>query len=239
MRLSAVNLLCLPCAGASATMYVRWRRQMPSWINVVPVELPGRGGRMGEPFMEDFGTLVDQLCKEQAPVLQGSFALFGHSMGALLAYGLTQHLRRAGLALPRVLFVSGSAAPAKRDPRRFPEDGNDTQLLMDLRKQGGTPDAVFENEEFLRMTMDTLNADYRVCRSFVHQPAAPLPMPIHAFAGRADDISAEQMVAWRAEAGGAFSLRWFEGGHFFLRQQESKLLQAMTEDLEQCLPALA
>lgn len=54
MRPPLVSLLCLPCAGASATMYLRWRRLLPKWIQVVPVELPGRGGRLAEALVEDF-----------------------------------------------------------------------------------------------------------------------------------------------------------------------------------------
>ena len=212
-------------------MYLRWRRLLPEWIQVVPVELPGRGGRLAESYVEDFDQLVAQVCEEHAQVMQGRYALFGHSMGALLAYGMAQYQGKHLRVLPRALFASGSSAPSRRDPDRFANKGNDASLIADLRKQGGTPEEVFESAELMRITLDTLGADYRVCESFQYAESPPLTMPVHAFAGRQDDITAERMEAWRREASGAFSLEWFEGGHFFIRQHEGAVLSAIVREL--------
>ena len=231
MRSPWINLLCLPCAGASATMYMRWRRLLPAWIRVVPVELPGRGLRFAEPLVQSFDALVEQLCDEHVRDRSGHFALFGHSMGALLAYGMTQRLRALQQRLPCALFVSGSPAPSKRDASRYVNQGSDTELIVDLRRQGGTPDEVFENAELLRMTLNTLRADYRVCNSFVHRPVGPLPMPVHVFAGRNDDIAPPRLAAWQSETSMAYSLDWFEGGHFFIRQEEGLVLQVVVREL--------
>ena len=228
---TSVSLLCLPCAGASATMYLRWRRLLPRRVRVVPVELPGRGSRLGESPVRDFDSLVAQLCAEQSEAMRGPFALFGHSMGALLAYGMACRLRSVGCALPVALLASASPAPARRDPDRFAGKTSDAALIADLRKQGGTPEEVFASAELMRITLDVLGADYRVCESFRYRGEAPLPMPVHVFAGREDDIDAERMHAWSAEAGGAFSLDWFDGGHFFIREQETAFLAALSQRL--------
>jgi surfactin synthase thioesterase subunit len=231
MARAAIRLLCLPCAGASATMYLRWCRQLPEWIELLPLELPGRGSRLGEPFVEDFGALVVQLCHEHESAMQGAYALFGHSMGALLAYGIAQQLQAEGRPLPLALFVSGSPAPSRRDAGRFTRKDDHAGLVADLRSQGGTPEAVFDSPELLRMTLDTLGADYRVCESFVRRPLPPLAMPVHAFGGRHDDIAAERIAAWRHETQGSCSVSWFDGGHFFIRQQEAMVLRAITREL--------
>jgi len=230
-----VSLLCLPCAGASATMYLRWRPLLPRWIEIVPVELPGRGMRMGECFVESFDAQVARICAEQADAMQGSFMLFGHSMGALLAYGVAQRLRALGRPLPRALLASGSSAPSQRDPGRLPGAHDDAALTAELRKQGGTPEEVFASAELMRITLDTLGADYRVCRSFAYAADAPLPMPLHVFAGRRDDIDALRMEAWSAHAGDAFTLDWFDGGHFFIRQREAAFLDALTRRVGQAM----
>jgi len=235
MHASPIRLLCLPCAGASATMYLRWRRLLPSWVQVVPVELPGRGSRLGEPFIESFAALVALLCDEQATAIDasgGSFMLFGHSMGGLLAWGLAQRLRERGLPGPAALFVSGCPAPTQRDPQRFAAKDTDAQLIADLRRQGGTPDAVFASPEMLRITLDALRADYRVCASVPDAPHQPLAMPIHAFGGRHDDIDAARLAAWRREARTLFSLTWLDGGHFFIRQSEPHLLAALVHEMQ-------
>ncbi|MBS77369.1 alpha/beta fold hydrolase [Variovorax sp.] len=242
-----LSLLCLPCAGASATMYLRWRRLLPRWIEVVPLELPGRGSRLGEDFVEDFDAMVSLLCGEHEVALRGNFALFGHSMGALLAWGIAQRLCATGRPLPRALLVSGSAAPSQRDPDRFVDMDDDEALIADMRKQGGTPEELFASPELLRMTLDTLAADYRVCEGFAHRGAAPLSVPLHVFAGREDDIQPWRVEAWSAETLDAgFSLDWFEGGHFFIRQHEAQVLAALVRRLPQSvageadvLPAIA
>lgn len=231
MRPSCIDLLVLPCAGASAAMYLRWRRLLPEWVRVVPVELPGRGRRLGEPFAEDFDSLVAQLCEEQAASLRGSYALFGHSMGALLAWGIAQRQRALARPLPWSLFVSASPAPSQRDPERFAGMHHDAALIADMRKQGGTPEEVFASPELMRLALDTLGADYRLCDSFRRTAPPSLPMPVHVFAGRGDDIAAARIEAWRREAGGTFSLDWFEGGHFFIRPHEQQVLSAIVREL--------
>ncbi|RST55764.1 thioesterase II family protein [Variovorax sp. MHTC-1] len=230
-----VSLLCLPCAGASATMYLRWRRVLPRWIELVPIELPGRGSRIGERFAEDFDELVAFLCEERSHALRGRYALFGHSMGALLAWGMATRLHALGQPLPRALFVSGSPAPSKRDPDRFANKDDDAALIADLRKQGGTPEEVFASAELMRITLDVLGADYRVCESFRHRGGSAMPFPVHAFGGRQDDIAPERIEAWAAEADAGFTLDWFDGGHFFIRQQESRVLLALQRRLAQTL----
>jgi surfactin synthase thioesterase subunit len=232
-----VSLLCLPCAGASATMYLRWRRLLPQWLRIVPVELPGRGSRLGEDFVEDFDALVARICAEEAQALHGPYAIFGHSMGALLAYGVARRLMDEGRELPLALVASGSPAPSRRDPSRYAGKGDDAALTADLRRQGGTPAEVFASAELMRITLDVLGADYRVCDSFGYRAGALLPMPLHVLAGRQDDIEVERMQDWAREAGGGFSLDWFDGGHFFIRQQEAAVLAALAQRLGRVLPS--
>lgn len=216
-------------------MYMRWRKLLPPWLRLVPVELPGRGARMGEAFAPDFDTLVDQLCQElvSGRLARGHvrYALFGHSMGSLLVYGMTQRLRLLGQPLPAHLFVSGSPAPSRRNPQRFAAMDNDAALIAELRAQGGTPEEVFASPELLRLTLDTLGADFRVCASYVHRPQRALPVPVHACGGRDDDIGVDDLLAWEQETGAGFSLEWFTGGHFYIRQHERSLLQSIVTHL--------
>lgn len=229
MTAPAVTLLCLPCAGASATMYLRWRRALPAWLRLVPVELPGRGERYAQPHAADLDALAAQLCDRHAADMQGRFVLLGHSMGALLAYRMASQLRQQRRRLPALLIASASPAPALRDPARFDGLDHDDALAADMRKQGGTPEAVFADAELLRLALDTLAADYRLCRRHCYAAQPPLPVPIAVLAGREDEITPAQVSGWRAETSRGCTETWFDGGHFFIRHQEPAVLEVLRD----------
>lgn len=238
MANTPVTLYCLPCAGASATMYMRWRRLLPAWIRVEPLELPGRGILLAEEVSRDYAELVQRLARGFSP--SGPYAFFGHSMGALLAYGLAREIVDAGRVGPISLLLSGSPAPACQDKARYAGRDDRKSLVEDLRRQGGTPDAVFENEELLGMTIGLLAADYSVCASFSYEAAEPLPLPIHTFGGRSDEILIPRILAWYDEGAAGFTADWFEGGHFFFRQEEGAFLELLARRLnEDCVRAEA
>lgn len=177
MRPPLVSLLCLPYAGASATMYLGWRCLLPKWIQVVPVELPGRGGRLAEALVEDFDKTRRatawsrrRRCKDVTPCSATAWAPCWLTVSRSASRGRSQ-------AMPRVLFALGSPAPSRRDPDRFANKDDDASLIADLRTQGGTPEEVYASAELLRIALDLLGADYRVCESFRHAASEPLPHP--------------------------------------------------------------
>ncbi|WP_354683019.1 alpha/beta fold hydrolase [Cupriavidus necator] len=226
----ALQLFCLPYAGASATAYLRWRRLLPAGIELVPLEPPGRGARLDEPLLRDFealaGEMTDALCRHLAD--PGTpYALFGHSMGGLLGWRICHLLRQRAWALPQRLLVSGCAAPSRRDPLRLAGLRGDAALIADLRKHGGTPEAVFADAELLRLTLDVLGADYRVCESFRRGDATPLRVPLHVFAGHDDAIAPADLHAWAIETQAGHTLDWFAGGHFFLHDSQADVVDRL------------
>lgn len=230
MKPASISLLCLPCGGASATMYARWRLRLPRWIHLLPIELPGRGARAAEPFGSNFDELVEQLCSEHAHVLERPYALFGHSMGGLLAYGMTVRLHQWRKRLPVVLFASASSAPSSPDWGHV-RATSDAALESAMRRYGGTPEDVFETPEMLRLAMDALAADYRVCNSFDYRGPAYLPVPLHVLGGQQDEIPAARLEAWRRETTNHYALHWFSGGHFYLRPQERAVVRLIEKEL--------
>lgn len=243
-----VSLLCFPCGGASAAIYARWRLHLPRWIRLVPIELPGRGARAAEPFSCNISELVEQLCLEHARVLETPYALFGHSMGGLLAYRMARYLQQHGRSLPLMLFASASPAPSSGS-WNFSSRDSDEALLCDLHRYGGVPDDVLESPEMLRLALDALAADYVLCNSFEYQGPAHLPVPLRVLAGRDDEVRQEQLAAWRRETTSSFAIHWFDGGHFYLRphekpvvrlieQQLADTLKTRKENSEAALPAL-
>src|SRR5688500_7176207 len=228
---ASLTLFTLPCAGASAAMYLRWRRRLPSWVQVQPIELPGRGGRLHEAAETTFEPLVELLSDELETCPPQRYALFGHSMGALLAFGIAHSLYKRKRLLPVALLISGCAAPSRQDWRRYADKNTDESLIADRRKQDATPEEVFETADLLSMTLSLMRPDYRVCSSFRYKKMSPLPIPIHVFGGSADEIHESKLEAWQCESSADFSLDLFEGGHFFLRQQEETFLSVLAQRL--------
>jgi medium-chain acyl-[acyl-carrier-protein] hydrolase len=166
------------------------------------------------------------------------FALFGHSMGSLVAYELARVLRRTGLPTPAHLFVSGRRAPQMlREPQTF-HDLPDARFIERLRELSGTPEEVLQHPELIAFVLPTLKADFAVCETYMYRPEPALECPISAFGGLTDaDVSRDELAAWAQLTRGPFRMEFFPGGHFFLHDSRPGLLAAITADLRNTLTA--
>lgn len=231
--MTKLQLFCLPYSGASAMFYSRWRRRVPSWLEIHPVELPGRGTRFGEELPSDLVSLAADLAKDIRRQLKQPYAIFGHSLGALLGFEVAHALSALGCPQPLSLCASGTSAPTRREDGRrgYDKPKTDDELITDLREFEGTPEEVLENEELLSLTLPILRADFLLCGLYRYRPRPSLGCHIHVLAGRSDDVSTEQLIAWHEETTGDFSLDMFEGGHFFIHDEEPHFLRTLKKHL--------
>ncbi|MHC8391232.1 thioesterase II family protein [Pseudomonas sp. MDT2-39-1] len=232
--MTQLTLLCLPYSGASAMVYSRWRRKLPEWLKLQPVELPGRGARYGEPLHTDMRRLALQLAQEQRATLKAPYALFGHSLGALLACEMAHAFRSLGCPEPVALFASGTAAPTMRADydRGFAEPRTDAELIDQLRTLNGTSEEVLANEELMSLTLPVLRADFLLCGRFEPQQRPLLKCPVHVLGGKADRATTEQLIGWSKETHGSFSVDMLAGGHFFIHEHEAKVLRVIKDQLD-------
>ena len=225
-----MRLFCFPYSGASAAaVYSRWRRLLPSWIDVRPVELPGRGHRLAEPLHSRFSTLVAKLAEELASDVRTPFAFFGHSLGSIVAFEMAHVFEsRYGLS-PSMLFLSGGSAPDARDYSRYALPFSNEQLIQELQRLKGTHPEVFENPDLLELTLPILRADFLVCGSYRPQASRPrLRCPIHVFAG-AKDSAVGEPTDWRLETTADFGCDVLPGDHFFIHDCESQVLERLVD----------
>lgn len=222
-----MRLLCFPYAGASAMVYQRWRRQVPHWLDIKPVELPGRGMRLLEPLAAEWDELVETLVGEIADDTCRPYALLGHSFGALVAFEIAHAVRERGLAMPGALIVSGAHAPSRRDNRRFERLASDDELKSEMRRLNGTDAAVFGSDELMALTLPVLRADFRLCGRYRRNERPPLALPVHVLAGVADETTPATLEAWRLETTGDFTLDYFDGDHFFIQSVEEPVLATL------------
>lgn len=233
-----LRLFCLPYAGASAMIYRSWQGLAPSWLELSPVEIPGRGRRSHQPFAVDLASLSAELANELGPRLTGDYALFGHSLGAVLAFELTHGVRDLGLPPPVAVFASGSESPHQRNRERFSRLRSDAELIGEMRRLDGTPAEVFESPELLELSIPILRADFALVERYEYVVRPPLASALHVFAGDEDEFSREQMQAWKLHASRRFTLDFFEGGHFFIHAHRARVLELVAryaqEALEDC-----
>ncbi|MGK9171391.1 alpha/beta fold hydrolase [Inquilinus limosus] len=224
MSVVAARLFCLPYSGASAMVYARWRRALPAWLAVHPVELPGRGARASEPLSTDLRRLAASLAGEVGELIDGPYALLGHSLGALLAFELTHALLERGAEPPLVLFASGSEAPAVRDDRELARPRSDAELMADLRGYRGTPEEALADAELMAAVLPVLRADFLMVGTYAYRPRPALPCPVHVLAGTRDDVDRPALEAWGWETRGDFAIDLFEGDHFFIHSRQAEVL---------------
>lgn len=232
---SGLTLFCLPYSGASAMCYSPWRQKLPTWLKLRPLELPGRGMRMDEPLHTDIVRLANALADEISVELDHPYALFGHSLGGLLAFELAHVLRDRGLPAPLALFTSATAGPARRDVSEYAIEKSDEQLIARLRELGGTSESVIANQELLELVLPILRADFLLCGSFSYGQRQPLAVPIHVFGGKRDTVKVEELLDWQDETSTGFSLDMFEGHHFYLIDEQTQLLRQLRRYADQHL----
>jgi surfactin synthase thioesterase subunit len=225
--LAPLRLVCLSHAGGSALLYRRWSQRLPRGVQLLALELPGHGARRALPAHIEWPALLDTLLAELDGQLDAEvpFAVFGHSMGALVGFELIHALRARRSIEPVWFGASASVAPARRKHETHWLDCTHEAMVDKLRELGGTPAALLEDREFIDFVLPLLRADFHLCgtyrSSYARHATArrePLSCPIAVFTGRDDHSTAcaEDVTAWRDETRGACALHGFEGGHFYL-----------------------
>jgi medium-chain acyl-[acyl-carrier-protein] hydrolase len=201
-------------------------------VELCAVQLPGRGSRLSEPPFDRLTPLVQAIKPIILRLLDKPFALFGHSMGARIAFELARLLRREENLEPAHLFISGCRAPQLPVEDRAVYGLPEPEFIDELRRLNGTPKEVLENQELMQLMIPLLRADFAVCGTYTYMPEPPLSCPISAYGGRADsEVSRESLEAWREQTASAFNLRLFPGGHFFINTNRPLPLRALSEEL--------
>jgi surfactin synthase thioesterase subunit len=229
----AVRLFCLPYVGGAASAFRPWADSLlPPAVQVCAVEYPGRETRFAERPFTRSAALVDALGTILMPYLDRPFAIFGHSMGALLGFELCRVLAGLGVPAPIHFFPSGRRAPSLAGQETAIHKLPDADILGMLRAFGGTTNEMLADRGMMSAILPTLRADFEVCETHVHAPGPPLACPVTAFGGLADPVVGhDDLLPWERETTGPFAVRMFPGDHFFLHSARRSLLDAIATAL--------
>jgi len=213
-----LRLFCFPYAGGAASIYRTWANDLPAEIEVCPVQLPGREGRIRQSAFTRMDDLVAAAEEGLAEELErGPHAFFGHSMGALIGYELARRRARGGKTGPRHLIVSARSSPTVEDREEPIYDLPAERFRERLRDLNGTPAEVLDHPELMELVEPLLRADFEVNETYEHRPGDPLTCPITALGGlRDEEVSREGLEEWRGLTRAAFRLHMLPGDHFFI-----------------------
>ena len=218
---SSARLFCFPYAGGSSGIYRGWSELFPN-MEICVARLPGREARFKEPAMRTNEEVVRAMSSAIRPLLDRPFVLFGHSMGALLAFELARELREQALRSPRLLCVS--AAPAPHLPRRAPALSrmSNEQLVAELRTWNGTPEAILTNRELMHLLLPTIRADLEVVEGYTYRALPPLQCPLLVLGGKQDrSVARDDLIGWGEHTIAGSNLVEVDGDHFFLHSADA------------------
>ncbi|HYL42407.1 MAG TPA: alpha/beta fold hydrolase [Ktedonobacteraceae bacterium] len=207
-----VRLICFPAAGANSAIFSAW----PDHLYAAEIAVARR-----ETGVNDYATLVQQSAEAMQPYIKRSstpYALFGHSLGALLAYGVADALRNIRTVQPIGLLLAAASHPrsSHRQLGLPLHEWTQADVVTYLRRQGGTPQHVLDNPVLFNRLLPRLQADLTMLASYVYTQNNTLDCPIAVFGGLEDEQNPpSQLEQWKAYTHRSFALHMFPGNHFF------------------------
>lgn len=229
------KLFCIPYSGGSATSFLRWGKFFPDNIKLCPVELAGRGTRFCEPL---YNKLCDAVYDVTATIIQqteriGDYAIYGHSMGCLIAFETYYKLKEKGCRLPTHMFFSGREAPQtiekKTDYYKLPDD----KFLEVVCKYGNNTEDILKDKEMFDLFTKILRADFKITETYKHViKKDKISCDITVINGSADQSVAEyDMNDWKFYAGKRCDIKSVAGDHFFLLENSESVCNIINSAL--------
>ncbi len=230
---SRLILYCLPYAGGGAQIFMKWNNFLPEQVEVCPIQLPGRWTRYREQPFKKITDLVNALIEKLPVHTNKQFALFGHSLGAIIAFEFCRKLRKIKGPKPVKLFIAGRSAPQiplKHEPiSKLP---NHEFIDKINTYYNGIPDELLHNYELLELLLPVMRADMEMDETYSYLSEPPLDFPFSAFGGLQDPNELqEDLEAWKEHTTSSFTLHMIEGKHFFIHTAEQIFLQKLSNEL--------
>lgn len=228
-----LQLFCFPFAGAGASIFRSWIDRLPDDLEVLAVQLPGRENRFREPCVNAMEDIVQALHNDIKKSIEGPFAIFGHSLGSLIAYEVLRALTASGKNRAEVFFASGSPAPHLCSGSDTPLRFSHAQILADLQKISGPHTDLLCNPELLEMFLPVLQADFELYANYRYRDQWHLSCPIVAIRGKDDTyVEHESQLEWKRHTASTFQFHVVPGKHLFMIDSVANLLPLISRHLK-------
>jgi medium-chain acyl-[acyl-carrier-protein] hydrolase len=232
-----IKLFCFPYAGGSADVFSKWKPYLEAGVELVPVELAGRGKRILEPLYKDIQDAMDDVYRivtDEISRTQAQYAFFGHSMGCKIAYQLAQKISNTDMKQPQHIFFSGRLAPHfRRERKKTYHLMEDSEFAKEVVALGGTPPELFRSQELMDLFLPVLKNDFKMVETDIpgNGEISPLHYDISVFLGKEDNLTDEGCNGWYQHTSKNCNIHYFDGGHFFLNDKAPKLVSLINAAL--------
>ncbi|WP_164931613.1 thioesterase II family protein [Longirhabdus pacifica] len=222
---SSVRLFCFHYAGGSSNTYRSWNRgELSPSVELISMELPGRGRRFNEPLLSTMEEVTSSALKAILPYRDKPMVFFGHSMGALMAFELARALEKENIKLAHLITSCFYAPQLPRKDKQITALP-DEQFLREVQKLNGVPDLLMENKELMDLYTPIMKSDFKIIENYTYTDGEKLHCPITAITGKKDKaITYEKIVPWKEQSHLATDYQLFEGDHFYLNKERAELL---------------
>ncbi|WP_217211449.1 thioesterase II family protein [Streptomyces sp. AC550_RSS872] len=229
----SIRLFCFPYAGGGASTFRGWAELLPDEVDVHAIQPPGREDRLFEDPVDTLKATLDAVVPELLAYSKEPFALFGHSLGAIVCWEAARVLREEHNLEPAHVFLSGCRAlPAVHDGRRDLHTLPEAELIEELRLMNGTPEEILRNSDFMRLLLPAVRADYAMLSRYSFLPCKPPGAPVTVFGGASDPgVGMNHLQQWSELVEGELDAVVLPGDHFFLHSSREPLLAEMTKRL--------
>ncbi|HDR8111924.1 TPA: thioesterase, partial [Bacillus cereus] len=213
-----MRLFCLPYAGGSEVIYYRWKKYLNPSIKLEPIKLKARGERFNEKFYETLEEAVEDTFQNiKGEIIDDEYAIYGHSMGSLLAYELYYKISSKNLRTPKHMFFSGGKSPSILRREKQLHMLSDKEFIKEVIDLGGTPKKLAENEELLQLFIPILRSDFKIIENYIYRDKKEkLQCDISILNGKEEHITIEEMLAWKNHVDKELKIYNLEGNHFFI-----------------------
>lgn len=229
-----LRVFCFSYAGGSGSTYLQWQSRLDPRIELVAIQLPGRGSRLREAPLTSLRTVVEEIAARIQFTDRLPFVFYGHSLGGLVAFELARYCKLRWMSTPRKLFVSGCDAPRFRKTIRNVHELQGDAFLEALAQYNGTPPELLAHRELMLLVEPAIRADFGLAADYSYRPGPLLDMPIEVLSGRDDvDLDLENLGAWQHETSAPCRVHWFDGDHFFINrgQAEAEVVSFLNSEL--------
>ncbi|WP_196782864.1 thioesterase II family protein [Acinetobacter shaoyimingii] len=240
MQDTCFNMFCLPPAGCNANIYFPWKKQVSDDINIIPLEYPGHGTKLSQPFINHVDLLAEHLMNEMLVYSDTPFILFGHSLGGGLIWKILEKLQHHPM-LQQLKLIMISSRPEHDYAQHLTQKHllNDQDILQEIRKYNYLPDQVLNNPSLLQFCLKVIRHDFALSDQLIAEKIMQTSIPLMAFYGKDDpDIpNAIMMEAWQKHTTAWLGCEILSGNHFYFTEPKvlKQLLQHIQDIVQQHL----